>query len=354
MRKTEWRIGLLVVFLLAVAALGTSPAWARSPQEGKVVWGGEYTLPPGQILQGDLTVIGGKATVAPQAVVTGDAKVIGGTLVMKGTVKGNVTVTGGEAWIDGQVDGDVRLIGGKVHFERNAVVKGKVHVVSGGVQMMSGAQVRIFMEGPQHAFFWPWQHAHSAPIGAVNFLARWLWRGMLAVFYALALAVLAAMLFLFLEGPSRKVIEEIEKAPLVAGGVGLLAAALLPVVLLAMAITLLLLPLALVMAVAVAALGLYGWLVLGLLLGDRLAEVGHVAWHPAVSGAVGTFLLTLVAGLLNIIPCVGWIPGFLAEALGFGAVLLVLWEFSQQHRGKGHGESVVVDAASSEGPTASA
>ncbi len=359
MRKTEWRIGLLVVFLLAVAALGTSPAWARSPQEGKVVWGGEYTLPPGQILQGDLTVIGGKATVAPQAVVTGDAKVIGGTLVMKGAVKGNVTVTGGEAWIDGRVDGDVRLVGGEAHFERNAVVKGKVHVVSGGVQMMPGAQVRIFMEGPRHAFFWPWQHAFNAQTGAVNFLARWLWRGMLAVLQALALAALAAVVFLFPDTAARRTIQKIEEAPLVAGGVGLLTVALLPIVLLALAITLLLLPLAVVLAIVAGVAALYGWVVLGLLLGERIATVGGIGaqgagWHPALSGAIGTFLLTLLAAFLDFVPCVGWIPGFLAGALGLGAVLLVAWEAWQQQRGKPTGApaATVVDAPPTQPPDA--
>ncbi len=356
MRKHSLRWSWLLVVLIALVALRPSTAQARSAAEGKVVFGGEYTLPAGQVLDGDLTVVGGAAHVAERAVVTGDVHVIGGTLSMNGVVEGDLSVTGGKAVVDGTVRGDVSVLGGEVTFGRHALVQGEVHTVGGHVEREPGARVHIVPAGPTqpHTFFWPEWRPFPADVGAVNFIARVVWRGVLAVLHALALAVLATMLFLFLEKPSREVIEEIEKAPLVAGGVGLLTAALLPVVLLAMAITLLLLPLALVMAVAVAALGLYGWLVLGLLLGDRLAEVGHVAWHPALSGAVGTFLLTLVAGLLNIIPCVGWIPGFLAEALGFGAVLLVLWEFSQQHRSKSNGESVVVDAASSEGPTASA
>ncbi len=345
--------GWWLLLLLAVGMWHVSPAEARGLPEGKVVFGGEYILPAGQVLDGDLTVVGGKATIAPQAAVTGDAKIIGGTLVMKGAVEGNVTVTGGEAWIDGPVDGDVRLIGGKVHFERNAVVKGKVHVVGGGVQMMSGAQVRIFMEGPQHAFFWPWQHAHSVPIGAVDFLAHWLWRGMLAVLQALALAALAAVVFLFPDTAARRTIQKIEEAPLVAGGVGLLTVALLPIVLLALAITLLLLPLAVVLAIVAGVAALYGWVVLGLLLGERMAAVGGMGaqgagWHPALSGAIGTFLLTLLAAALGFVPCVGWIPGFLAGALGLGAVLLVAWEAWQQKRGNpsGGGTAPVVDGAS--------
>ncbi len=356
MRKHFSRWAWLLVVLMAVVALRPSTAWARGAAEGKVVFGGEYTLAAGQVLDGDLTVVGGAAHVADHAVVTGDVDVIGGTLSLRGVVDGDLSVTGGKAVVDGTVRGDVSVWGGEVTFGKHAVVRGEVHTVGGRVQREPGARVHIVPAGPMrpHSFFWPERRPFFAEGGPVNFVARVVWRGALAGFHALALAVLAAILFLFLEAPARKVIAEIEKAPLVAEGVGLLTAALLPVVLLAMAITLLLLPLAVVVAVAAGALGLYGWLVLGLLLGDRLAEVGHIRWHPAVSGAVGTFLLTLVAGVLNIIPCVGWIPGFLAEALGFGAVLLVLWEVSQQHRSKGNGEGVVVDAAPPEGPAAAA
>ncbi len=355
MRKHFLRWGWLLMLVAAVVLLRPATAQARGVAEGKVVFGGEYTLPAGKVLDGDLTVVGGAAHVAERAVVTGDVRVIGGMLSLNGVVEGDLSVTGGKAVVDGTVRGDVSVLGGEVTFGKHAIVHGEVHTVGGDVQREPGARVHIVPAGPEppFAFFWPGRRPFLADVGPVNFVARLLWRGVLAVFQALALAVLAAVLFLFLEGPARQVVDEIETAPLVATGVGLLTAALLPVVLLAMAITLLLLPLAVVVAVAVAALGLYGWLVLGLLLGERLAEVGHVAWHPALSGAAGTFLLTLGAGLLNVIPCVGWIPGFLAEAMGLGAVLLVLWEGFQQHRSKHNGERVVVDAASSEGPTAS-
>ncbi len=356
MRKRFLRWVWLLMVLVAFVALRPLTAQARGVAEGKVVFGGEYTLPAGQVLDGDLTVVGGAAHVAERAVITGDVHVIGGTLSMNGVVEGDLSVTGGKAVVDGTVRGDVSVLGGEVTFGKHAVVEGEVRTVGGEVRRDPGARVRIVPAGPKQprAFFWPERRPFLADVGPVNLVARWLWRGMLAVFQALALAVLAAVLFLFLEAPARKVVEEIEKAPLVAGGVGLLTAALLPVVLIALAITLLLLPLAIVLAVAVAAAGLYGWLVLGLMVGEQIAELGHVAWHPALSGAAGTFLLSLGAGLLNVIPCVGWIPGFLAGALGLGAVLLAAWDaWQQQSRKRSDGGSVVVDAPSSEGTASS-
>ncbi len=327
-RWLRWSIlaGLLLWMTFAVPA-----AQAKTVQGDKVVIGDSYVLPAGQTLEGDLVVIGGEATVEQGARVTGNVRVLGGALVLDGTVEGNFAVTGGQATVDGTIHGNVKVLGGNVSFGEHAVVDGKVYVVSGDVRGKPGAKIRIVLAGPN----WGWRHTFGPKDASVSFLVRSVWRGILAFLRAIALAVLAGVVFLFPGGLARDAIAKMESAPLVAGGIGLLIFALLPVVVVALVITIVLIPLAVVVGVVVAVAALYGWLVLGLYLGEKMLAQLHQSWHPAGVAALGTFVLTLLAALVNIVPCVGWIPGFLAAVLGLGAVCLALWGAWQQQSGKG-------------------
>jgi len=45
-------------------------------------------------------------------------------------------------------------------------------------------------------------------------------------------------------------------------------------------------------------------------------------WHPSIAAGIGTLLLSLVTGFAGVIPCVGWVLGFLASIIGLGAVVI--------------------------------
>jgi hypothetical protein len=66
-----------------------------------------------------------------------------------------------------------------------------------------------------------------------------------------------------------------------------------------------------------------GLLAISLEIGGRLARLMKLSWAPAVSAAVGAFLLTLVLnGIELAVPCLGWLPGFLVGCVGLGAAFL--------------------------------
>ena len=88
---------LLIVGLCALAmALGARPALAQTQA---VYHGGTYfgsvIVEPGQVVEGDLTVIFGDATI--EGIVEGDVNVVGGNLIPRpgGVVTGEVNQVGG-------------------------------------------------------------------------------------------------------------------------------------------------------------------------------------------------------------------------------------------------------------------
>ena len=89
-----------------------------------------------------------------------------------------------------------------------------------------------------------------------------------------------------------------------------------------LAITIILIPVAfiglLILAFAVA----FGWIAIGLEVGQRISRMFHQDWALPLSAALGTFVLNFVANGIGFIDCVGWLVPFLIGILGLGAVLL--------------------------------
>ncbi|NPA92187.1 MAG: polymer-forming cytoskeletal protein [Chloroflexi bacterium] len=342
-RRAKWLLGGLML-LTALLVWTARPVYARSQADDKVILGGTYVLPAGETLQGDLRVLGGSATIAQGARVVGDVTVIGGEAVVLGDVEGDLTVTGSTARILGTVAGDVNLVGGVLLLGPHAVIQGDLRRMGGVVHRSPGAQVLgqesglLKPEAPSSALVK--EAETTTPFSA---LFRLIWWGIKVTFRAALLAALAALLALFAEAPTRKVIAEMTTAPLITGGVGLLAYALLPVVFVVFAITIVLIPLAIILVALLGLAVLYGWLALGWMLGDKIAAAAKQSWAAPVSAALGTFLLTLLADSLRVVPCIGWVPGFLVSAVGAGAVMLAAWDaYQHQHAQR---KTVLVDGS---------
>jgi hypothetical protein len=118
------------------------------------------------------------------------------------------------------------------------------------------------------------------------------------------------------------VIHAILIAPIISGGFGLLTIFVAPIVLVMIAITLIGIPISLLGILVLGFAGFLGWAAIGTEIGNRIARGFKSQWHIAVSAGVGTLLLTLVADLIGLIPCVGWVTPFFLSMLGLGAVVL--------------------------------
>jgi hypothetical protein len=89
-----------------------------------------------------------------------------------------------------------------------------------------------------------------------------------------------------------------------------------------MTITCILIPVAVLVLIALGIAIPFGTIALGLEVGKRVSESFKQNWTPPLQAGVGTFILSLVSGVIDIIPCVGWIVPFLIFSIGLGAVIL--------------------------------
>lgn len=295
---------LLLAFLLVAIA---SPVQAAGPNvppnEGKIVFGGNYTLDSGQTLDGDLAVLGGNAEIEKGATVQGDVFLAGGNLI-----------------VDGEVRGEVVIVGGNLALGSSSVVTGNVNTIGGVISQTPGAQIQgevITNERPldlalPHSLLTPRYNFNLDPIGKVF---GWF-------FQALALAALAMIVVLLGANATNRGAVASVSHPVTAGGIGLLTAVLAPFVLLLMIITIIGIPVAVLAILALIVAVTFGWIALGLELGKRMARMLNVSWSLPLSAGLGTFTLSLVANGIGFIPCVGWLAPFLVSMVGLGAVIL--------------------------------
>jgi hypothetical protein len=302
--KKRLLVSMLLVLLLAL--LLPTTAFARGLFEDKVVFGGTYVLESGDTLDGNLLVFGGNVTLESDSVVTGDVVVFGGNVSASGTVEGNVVAVGGNLNLaeSAVVQGDVASIGGNLDQVTGALVEGKVITeIENPIILSTVRDIRLpayRMMGFQGVLGVAW-----------FFLKVFLW------------AILAAVVVLFLPKHTERTAQAVATQPILSGGIGLLSAVILPPVLIILSITICLLPLTLVALALVAIIWAFGLIAIGLELGKRLVALARQDWAPAVSAALGTFILMLILNTVgSLVPCVGWVLPVLVGCIGFGAGIL--------------------------------
>jgi hypothetical protein len=136
--------------------------------------------------------------------------------------------------------------------------------------------------------------------------------------------VLVAMLIaMFLPNHLNRTFQAALSQPILSGGLGLLTAIVLPIILVLLVITICLIPVSLLGGFLLLAAWAFGMISLGYELGKRITLSFKQEWHPAFSAGLGMLVLMLVLnGLQAIVPCVGWIPKALVSIWMLGAVLL--------------------------------
>ena len=301
-----------VVVLLALLFLPTSAVQAQNPNPGDVVlFGQNYTLSSGETLNGSLVLIGGNITIEEDAKVNGDVVLIGGNLDAGGDVSGDVVLIGGNADISSKVSGNIALIGGQAKLADTAVITGDVTTVGGQLNRDPDAQINgdVINNAPPTVDTPATPNVPSTPNIDVSFNP--IAEAFSVLFKALLMAGIAALLTLFLDVQIKRVGDYAVGQPLIAGSVGLLT----------LFVSLLLILTILPVFVLVCA-WLLGIVALGQEVGDRFTRAINQTWQPILSTAFGTFLLTLVAGYVGLIPCVGWLFNFVLTLVGVGAVIM--------------------------------
>jgi len=304
-------IKLLSFFLLLVLVFTPmQSASAKGLADGKVIFGSAYTLESGNTLTGDLVVFGGSATIEKGAKVEGNTVIIGGSLI-----------------VDGEVSGDVAIVGGAVTLGAESHVYGNLSTVGAVLTRADGSLV----DGEIFNTATSWKKVENQPTTPqplipitpqVSFDFKPFWSFANVFGQAVALGVLAMLVLLFLVPHTQRVGQAIVGQPFIAGTLGLLTVILTPLVLLLLIVTILLIPVALVAVIALALAAIFGWIALGLEIGQRFTAAIKQQWHPSLAAGLGTFLLVLVVNAIGLIACVGWLAPFLVTILGIGGVIM--------------------------------
>jgi hypothetical protein len=296
--------------LVAVILLPVQSAAAEGVvQDGQAIFGQSFTLQSGDTMNGNLLVVGGSVTIEAGA-----------------KVNGSVFVTGGGVAISGEVTGDVAVIGGSVALGSSAHVHGNLTIIGSTLVRADGSQVDGEIYNAANSSKSDGSDVSTKIVKTVMLPANLnIVQGLASVFNAfsgaVALALFAMLVMLFLAPHADRVAHTVIERPLVAGGLGLLT--VLGVVFLAL--TLILIPVAILAAIALLVAAAFGWIAIGYEVGQRFTRAIHQNWHPAFSAGAGVFALTFLAGALMSVPvvnCMSWLLPFALGLAALGAVIM--------------------------------
>ena len=269
----------------------------------------------------------GHLQIPQGAVVRGDAIAVGGGLNVDGTVDGNAIAIGGDVRVSGKVTGSVRAIGGNALLYATAVVGGTATAWGGKLRVAPGAIVGGANPPPSP----PGPGLHFFPL---PLLLWWVWPAALAAIAALkVLYWLIAFVFLagfigsvwltavLFPGVIASLDSVLERAPLAAFGVGLLAWAFLVPLVVFLAISLVGLTLVFLIPATVFVMVQFGTTAIALFVGRRIHRSGI---------GLETFIGACILAVVFALPHLGWFVLFAVATWGLGAVVLSVVE-----RGRG-------------------
>lgn len=326
--KMTWLRLFLILGLLALP-LGT--VYAQSPDGDVVRFGQNYTLESGDQLNASIAVIGGNVMIEEEASVTGDVALIGGNLNIDGDVDGDIILVGGNITISGNIDGDIVIIGGQALLTKTAFVDGDIATIGGNVEKEEGAEITGTVTNNAPPVFDnpnvpdvpnPPNVPNPPFVPDVSVSFNPFWEIASAFGQALVVAAIGMLLMLFLQPQLERAGNAMTSQPLMAGGFGLLAIIVVPIAIVIMAITILLIPVALIVAFLIPLAWLFGMVALGQEVGERFTKAINQTWAPVLSTGFGTFILVLLTGLIDLIPCFGWVASFIVTLVAFGGVAM--------------------------------
>ncbi len=292
---------LIVCLIIISSLLPTITVLAKGPQDGRVIFGEDFTLESGEELDGDLVVFGGDVILEEGSLVDGEVVVMGGSAIVAGEVEEDLVVFGGMVKLEetAVIDGDLVVLGGIVEREEGAVVEGDI--IKG---LKFGLRFPTF---PFKLYRWPY------------ITYRFFFDVFKAFVFVFALTALGILIVLFWPEQTKLVSEVILTSPLPCLGVGVLSLITAFGLTTLLALTICFSPLAILMGIAVLVAGLFGWVAVGLLVGQKLVEALKLKeLFPLVTVAIGVLFISL----LGVVPCLGKVFTFFVGSLGLGAVIL--------------------------------
>jgi len=314
-----------IIYWLLLGGLLFIPSRAALADDGsmngRVIIGQNFTLRSGGTIDGDLVVIGGEAAIEAGATVRGDLVVIGGSLRLDGETLGSAVVIGGSASLGAtsSVSRDLVALGGSFQRGDGSRIGGDIITnLAIATETLPRATAAPTPTLPPRTDF----RFDFGPLGTLATV----------LFQAIGLGAVAMLLTAFLHPQLDRVAQAVQGQPFAAGSFGLLTVFLAPLAIVVMAITLILIPLALAAGMLLVLAWLFGIIAVGQIVGERLTQAMHRTWEPVLSAGLGAFVLGIVLGTSNQIPCVGWMASVLIGLVGLGAAAMTVFGTRSQLR----------------------
>lgn len=304
----------LFSFIAAFFLVGIGYTQTTNPPNisgDKVVLGQSFILIEDQILDGDLAIVGGTALLEKNSQVNGDIAVIGGHLVINGTVHGDIQAIGGSLNLGetARVDGSLYDFGGTLTQYDGAVILG---------QQIANLPFNFHLGNDNSAQ----PNIPNIPVTKTSPFIKFIGGFLLSILQIFSLSALALILVLIAPKSTERISNAIIKQPFVHWGIGLLTVLVLPIVLILLVITLILSPLAVIGILVFGIVLIYGWINLGNAIGKRLFVNKSSSMSPALVAAIGTLILSSIARISALVPCIGGFLVGLVSLCGLGAIIL--------------------------------
>jgi len=351
---------IFILLLIVLAAVPVGAAWAGSLTD--------RIIKTGEQVDEDVEVYGGNLVIEEGATVNGDVAVFGGHAEVGGTIDGDVAIFGGNVELTGDVTGDLVIFGGSMDVSAVAEVAGECALLGGSVTGDGQANVNCAsVDGFPFAFtesmnLPPIPNIPDIPPIPEPPIIEHPHRSFVGEFFgtvgevtgrSLALGLLALIVAALLPNQLNQVSDVIVRKPVASGTVGILTAmagpfaiaiftAISTLLIILCGLGLLGYPIVLAASVALTFGLLLGWIAVGTLLGERLAEAMKLTNRSLpVVAALGTVALTLITGAMSELPFFGWlwfIAALVIASAGLGAVALT--KFGTREYPVGNGAKV--------------
>jgi hypothetical protein len=276
-----------------------------------------------------MVIFGGNLGMADGSRIEGDAVIFGGSGEINGEIAGDLAVIGGNVRLGptARVEGDVAAIGGQVDKDENAYVRGDL--IETTELDFGRIPLPPFRAVPPRPDF-----GRDFGVSPFDQFFRMMLGFAQGLIVALVVSAIGLLVALFLPEHSQTVGGTIRQAAPASFGVGLLTMIVGAAAITLLFVTCCLAPVGLLAALALVLATLYGWIVVGYLLGQGILRAIQKDKEPtpAASALVGIFIVTLAHQWLTVlggIPCLGflfWLLGaglwLLVASTGLGAVVL--------------------------------
>ncbi|MFQ6101729.1 MAG: polymer-forming cytoskeletal protein [Anaerolineae bacterium] len=319
----RWLIWLVMLLAAGLLLFPATPALADDgpPDNGGItIWGEDYTLEEGERLDGDLVVFNGDVTLEAGSYAEGSVVIWNGSADVEGIIEGDLVVSGGDINLgeDARVEGDVVCTWNcDLEQEEGARVDGGIIEGIPLGDLRFGRWRNFPVPVPSPTTFW---------ISGPERVLGWVFGAIRGVAAILVIAAVAGLVALVWPQQTVQVGQAVVGASWPSFGIGLLTAVAAVMLIVVLLFTICLSPVAVLAALALGAAGLFGWIGIGELVGERLLQALNA--HGAVplwAAGLGTLLITVVSAGLSAALCLaplGWALIFVLGCLGLGAVVL--------------------------------